>query len=178
MYQKDLNNEKTISRQFKDALSVIFDMCDLDSNGRMSREELSLYSSIASNESLPDEEWKFIGGLTNSLEPYNDLVTMIEFLEMVGLERGELSKDAFMQLYIIEGRQKDVDLNDISNRMSNLGFNEALKLDHSCPYVITVASEGDSFDILFSEIYKLKTAEAFIFSLMETKVIKNVIKAR
>lgn len=135
-------------------MSVIFDMCDLDANGRLSHEELSLHTSLTSDESLPDDEWKFIG-------------------ETVGFEKGELTKEAFMELYVLEGRQKDVNLDDISNRLNNMGFNQALKIDHACPYMLTVAAEIDSFEILLGEIYKLKTAEPFIFQLMESKVSFN-----
>jgi hypothetical protein len=126
-------------------------MCDLDANGRLSHEELSLHTSLTSDESLPDDEWKFIG-------------------QTVGFEKGELSKEAFMELYVLEGRQKEVNLDDIANRLNNMGFNLGLKIDHACPYMVTVASEIDCFEILLGEIYKLKTAEAFVFQLMESKV--------
>ena len=46
----------------RDALGVAFDMCDLDMNGRMNKEELNLFTFITANETLPDEEWKFVGG--------------------------------------------------------------------------------------------------------------------
>ena len=133
-------------------------MCDLDSNGKLSQEELSLHSTLTSDVSLPDEEWGFIG-------------------DTVGFEKGELTKEGFMQLYILEGRQKEVDLNDIASRLFNMGFNAGLKIDHSCPYVINIASEVDTFEILLGEIYKLKTAEAFIFQLMEAKGNKKQVKS-
>ena len=72
-----------------------------------------------------------------------------------------------MELSVLEGRQKEVNLDDIASRM---GFNPALKLAHACPYIVTVSAEVDCFDILLGEIYKLKTAEAFVFQLMESKV--------
>ena len=142
-----MDNQKTITRQFKDVLSVVFDLCDLDGNGRLSQQELSLHTSLTSNEILPDEEWRFIG-------------------ETVGFEKDELSKDAFMQLYVLEGRQKNADLEDISNRLNNMGFNQGLKIDHACPYTVTVATEKENFEILLGDIYELRTAEAFIFQLM------------
>ena len=41
---------------------MIFDLCDLDSNGRLNQEELNLYTFLTANETLADEEWKFVGG--------------------------------------------------------------------------------------------------------------------
>jgi hypothetical protein len=132
-------------------------MCDLDSNGRLSHEELSLHGSLTSDETLPDEEWKFIG-------------------ETVGFVKGELTKESFMKLYILEGRQKDVDLEDIQSRLNNMGLNQGLKIDHSCPYIINIASEADNFEILLGEIYKLRSAEGFIFQLIESN--KNTNKKK
>ena len=41
---------------------MIFDVCDLDSNGRLSQAELNLHTYLTANENLSDEEWKFVGG--------------------------------------------------------------------------------------------------------------------
>jgi hypothetical protein len=151
LFSKDLNNQKTISRQYRDALSVIFDLCDLDGNGRLSHEELSLQNSLTDDEILPDDMWQFIG-------------------ETVGFEKGELTKDGFTEMFVMEAQQKDVNMDEVANRLANMGFNLGLKIDHASPYTITVAAEVDCFEILLGEIYKLKTAEAFIFQLMEAQV--------
>ncbi len=37
-------------------------MCDLDSTGRLTKEELNLYTFLTANENISDEEWKFVGG--------------------------------------------------------------------------------------------------------------------
>lgn len=47
---------------FSDALSTIFDMCDLDGNGRLSMTELNLFTLITSNETISHKYWKFIEG--------------------------------------------------------------------------------------------------------------------
>ncbi len=47
----------------REALSVMFDLCDLDSNGRLSQEELNFYTILTSNETLMDDDWKFVGGI-------------------------------------------------------------------------------------------------------------------
>lgn len=47
----------------REALSVMFDLCDLDSSGRLSQDELNFYTILTSNETLMDDDWKFVGGL-------------------------------------------------------------------------------------------------------------------
>lgn len=109
-YEKDLNNKRTLSRKFKEALSVVFDLCDLDSNGRLSQEELNLYTYLTANENLSREEWMFVG-------------------DTVGFEKNELTKEGFIKLSKIEAQRDDTDLEDIAARMTNLGFNKSLTID-------------------------------------------------
>jgi hypothetical protein len=47
----------------REALSVMFDLCDLDSSERLSKDELNFYTILTSNETLMDDDWKFVGGL-------------------------------------------------------------------------------------------------------------------
>lgn len=42
----------------------------------------------------------------------------------------------------------------------------------SCPFILNVSCEVDQFDLLISEIYKLKAAEQFLSQIIEAKVIK------
>ena len=91
-------------------MSVIFDLCDLDSNGRLSQEELNMYTFLTANENLSGEEWQFVG-------------------ETVGFEKNELTKDGFIKLSKIEAQRNDTDLEDIAMRLANLGFNNSLTID-------------------------------------------------
>ena len=61
LFKKDLDKKKTLSRQFRDVLNVMFDMCDLDGNGRMSFNELNLYSTLSADEPISETDWKDIG---------------------------------------------------------------------------------------------------------------------
>ena len=88
-------------------------MCDLDSNGRLSQEELNLYTFLTANENLSNEEWTFVG-------------------ETVGFEKNELTKDGFIKLSKIEAQREDTDLDDIAARVANLGFNKSLTIDQVC----------------------------------------------
>ena len=51
----------------RDALSDIFDMCDLTGNGLWSREEFRLYNLLTSDQELDDAEWQVVEGLPVSL---------------------------------------------------------------------------------------------------------------
>ncbi|CAF0786566.1 unnamed protein product [Brachionus calyciflorus] len=157
LFQKDLNGKTTLSRQFKDALGVIFDLFDLDSNGRISQDELNLHSFITANEDIPDEEWKFVG-------------------ELVGFEKNELTKDGFIKLHAIEAKREDKDVDEINKRLANLGFNKSLSIDQSCPFNLTVSSEEENFEILLSEIYETKSSETFLKQIFESKGISKRVK--
>ena len=44
-------------------MTEIFEMCDLDGNGRLSREEFSLFNLRTSGEELGDDEWEVVKGM-------------------------------------------------------------------------------------------------------------------
>ena len=48
----------------RDALSDIFDMCDLTGNELWSREEFRLYNLLTSDQELDDAEWHVVEGLS------------------------------------------------------------------------------------------------------------------
>ena len=48
---------------------------------------------------------------------------------MVGFERSELTKEAFIQLSKIEAGRDDTDISDITMRLNNMGFNKSLTID-------------------------------------------------
>ncbi|RNA11121.1 EF-hand calcium-binding domain-containing 7-like isoform X5 [Brachionus plicatilis] len=110
LFKQDLKGKMSLSKKFRDALDVVFDLVDLDSNGKLSQDEFNLYSFITSNEDIPDNEWKFLG-------------------ELVGLKKNELTKESFIELHVIEANREDTDLTDIMSRLTNLGFNKSLTID-------------------------------------------------
>ena len=58
------------------------------------------------------------------------------WIETVGFEKGELTKESFIQLYKIEAQRDDTDVNDISSRLANMGFNKSLTIDQVDAYLI------------------------------------------
>jgi len=53
----------------------------------------------------------------------------LNFTDTVGFERNELTKDAFIQLSKIEADRDDTDIDDITMRVNNMGFNKSLTID-------------------------------------------------
>ena len=43
---------------FRDALSTVFDIFDLDSNNRLSKKEFALYMNLAEDMIIDDKEWE------------------------------------------------------------------------------------------------------------------------
>lgn len=85
----------------------------MDSNKRLSKEEMNNYTQITSNEEIDDVAWK-----------------SIEDTVKHGFKKNELTRDGFIELNKIEIERDDADLNDIWSRLDNLGFNKQLKLEH------------------------------------------------
>ncbi len=51
----------------REALEDIFDVCDLDGNGLMSREEFNWFNIRTSGEEVADEEWEVVEGQSSNL---------------------------------------------------------------------------------------------------------------
>ena len=47
---------------FREALTDIFDICDLDNDGLLSREEFNLFNMRTSGEGVADDEWDIVKG--------------------------------------------------------------------------------------------------------------------
>ena len=138
-------------------MSTIFDMCDLDGNGRLSRTELNLYELVTSNEEVNDEVWRFVA-------------------ETIKLEKNEITRDGFIQLNLFEAEQRDVDVESIKSRLRNLGFNQSLTIDQACPYIINISAESDCIELLAGEIYNTKQSEKLLTQLIEAKGVDRAVR--
>ena len=54
----------------------------------------------------------------------------MDFSEAVKFEKKELTRDGFLELSKIEAQQEDLDLDNIRQRLTNMGFNQSLTNDH------------------------------------------------
>ena len=46
-------------------LNDLFEMCDIDGDGRLSREEFNLFQQVTSDEDVDDEAWEIVTGKNN-----------------------------------------------------------------------------------------------------------------
>lgn len=53
----------------REALHEIFDMCDLDGNGLLSRDEFTWFNQRTSGEDVGDEEWAVVEGVMTEKFP-------------------------------------------------------------------------------------------------------------
>lgn len=86
-------------------------MFDLDSKGRMTKNELNFYSMISSSEELTDEDWNLVQGLVEA-------------------RKGEMTREQFIRLHEIEAESGEFNTDDMFQRLFNLGFNKSLEIDH------------------------------------------------
>lgn len=112
----------TISKAFRKVLEDVFDLSDLDGNGTMSREEFNWYNIRTSDEEVGDDEWEVVE-------------------ERLELENGEITKNGFLQLNIMEAEDSNGDEDDMWVTLESLGINKELVMDEACPFVIDVYTE-------------------------------------
>ncbi len=67
LFQLNTTNQNDVCVVFREALSDIFEVCDLDGNGRMNKEEFNWFNFRTSGEEVADEEWEVVEGLYSHL---------------------------------------------------------------------------------------------------------------
>ncbi|XP_014670223.1 PREDICTED: EF-hand calcium-binding domain-containing protein 7-like isoform X2 [Priapulus caudatus] len=108
-----------LTKAFRQALTEIFDMCDQDDNGLLSREEFSYFNLRTSGEELADDEW-----------------TVVE--ENVALQMGELTQQGFIALHQMEAEDNEGNTEDLWVTLNTIGYNKNLQLDEACPFKLNV----------------------------------------
>ncbi|KAL5016359.1 hypothetical protein ScPMuIL_005948 [Solemya velum] len=116
---KQEGDKITITKAFRKALEDIFDLCDLDGNNGMSREEFNWFNLRTSGEMVADEEWSVVE-------------------EKIDLVDGEITKKGFIQLNELEAEDSEGDTEDLWVTLNCMGFNGELVLDEACPFVSTI----------------------------------------
>lgn len=108
-----------LTKSFREALANIFQHCDLDSNGSLSREEFDLFQMKSGGEQCDDDAWEI----------------MKENFEM---KDDEITLKGFLDLNMMEAQDSDGDPNDLWVTLESMGYNKALELDQSCPFSLEV----------------------------------------
>ncbi|XP_033117524.1 EF-hand calcium-binding domain-containing protein 7-like [Anneissia japonica] len=114
--------EYLLTKAFKDALTDVFELIDLDCNGLLSREEFSLFQLRTSGEAVDDDAWEVVE-------------------ENFELKKGEITKKGFMELNQMEANDEEGDTEDLWVTLNSMGFADDLRLDEASPFRVDIYSE-------------------------------------
>ncbi|XP_006812263.1 EF-hand calcium-binding domain-containing protein 7-like [Saccoglossus kowalevskii] len=119
---KKENDSYILTKAFKDTLSIMFDMIDLDGNGTLSREEFDFFQVRTSGEHCDDDAWEVVE-------------------ENFELKNGEITKKGFFDLHQMEANDSDGDLEDLWVTLSSMGFSKDLTLDEASSFQLDIYTE-------------------------------------
>lgn len=122
LVKKDKDDKIVITSAFRKALEDIFDLCDLDDNGTMSKDEFNWFNLRTSGEALGEDEWEVVE-------------------ERTSLENGEITKRGFIELNEMEAEDSQGDVEDLWITLTSMGLNKALIMDEACPFRVEVYVE-------------------------------------
>lgn len=150
-----------LTPEFRLVLEEIFDQVDLDSNGRLSREEFNLYNWRTSGEEVQDDEWA---------------VVQANF----DVEAGELTLAGFLALHQLEAEDNGGDSEDLWVSLDAMGYNHAGRQDQAAPFSLSVFSQVCQPGLQVSGLKSggLLLDKAVVRSIMENAEpvkIKNMI---
>ncbi|XP_071799605.1 EF-hand calcium-binding domain-containing protein 7-like [Asterias amurensis] len=106
-----------LTKPFRNALTDIFELVDLDGNGTLSREEFNIFQLRTSGEAVDDDAWEVVE-------------------ENFELKKGELTRKGFMDLNQMEANDLDGDTDDLWVTLQSMGFSDDLALDESLPFIV------------------------------------------
>ncbi|XP_045116894.1 EF-hand calcium-binding domain-containing protein 7-like [Portunus trituberculatus] len=150
-----------LTPEFRLVLEEIFDQVDLDSNGRLSREEFNLYNWRTSGEEVQDDEWA---------------VVQANF----DVQDGELTLNGFLALHQLEAEDNGGDSEDLWVSLDAMGYNRAGRQDQAAPFTLSVFSQVCQPTLQVSGLKSggLLLDKAVVRSIMENAdpvKIKNMI---
>ncbi|CAM4593940.1 unnamed protein product [Lepidochelys olivacea] len=119
---RDEDGELALTKEFKAALSNIFEMIDLDGNGLLSLEEYNFFELRTSGEKCDEEAWDVCK-------------------ENFDTKKNELTRQGFMDLNLMEANDREGDPSDLWVTLLSLGYNKALEMTAACPFVINICAE-------------------------------------
>ncbi|KAK2156234.1 hypothetical protein LSH36_218g03056 [Paralvinella palmiformis] len=119
---KKSDDSYVLTKAFKEALTDIFEMCDLDGNGYLNRSEFNYFNLRTSGEEVTDKEWEVVESTMD-------------------LKNGEITRQGFVKLNQMEAEDNEGDTEELWVTLMSMGFNKTLKLDEACPFVMDIYSE-------------------------------------
>nr|XP_020458468.1 EF-hand calcium-binding domain-containing protein 7 [Monopterus albus] len=117
-----------LTEDFREVLSDIFDVIDLDGNGLLSLEEYNFFELRTSGEKCDKDAWAICK-------------------ENFDMRKNQLTRQGFMELNLMEATEKDGDPSDLWVTLEAMGYNRLLELVEGCPFQIDVYCEGTQASI-------------------------------
>ncbi|XP_038608521.1 EF-hand calcium-binding domain-containing protein 7 isoform X1 [Tachyglossus aculeatus] len=114
--------ELSLTKEFRSALSDIFEIIDLDGNGLLSLEEYNFFELRTSGEKCDEDAWAICR-------------------ENFDTKKNELTRLGFMDLNLMEANDRDGDPSDLWVTLHSMGYNKALEMVEACPFVIDIYAE-------------------------------------
>ncbi|XP_064187992.1 EF-hand calcium-binding domain-containing protein 7 [Anguilla rostrata] len=121
VYRTDAG-ELALTKEFRAALSDIFEVIDLDGNGLLSLEEYNFFEERTSGEKCDEDAWAVCK-------------------ENFDTKKNELTRQGFMELNLMEANDREGDTADLWVTLESMGYNRGLEMVEACPFVIDVYSE-------------------------------------
>ncbi|KAL1022786.1 hypothetical protein UPYG_G00032320 [Umbra pygmaea] len=113
--------ELDLTREFRGALSAIFEVIDLDGNGLLSLEEYNFFELRTSGEKCDEDAWAVCK-------------------ENFDTRKNQLSLQGFMELNLMEASDREGDPTDLWVTLEAMGYNHNLEMVEACPFLIDVYS--------------------------------------
>nr|CAB3241259.1 EF-hand calcium-binding domain-containing protein 7-like [Phallusia mammillata] len=157
--RKDQNGEYQLSRAFRSALGDVFQICDLDGNGFLNRNEFNWYQMMTSDEEVDDEAWQIV-------------------LDNLEVENDEITKEGFVKLHLMQAQEDgDEAQQEFADMMKHVGFNSNLQLDQGCPFHLNVYTKDCKASLEVSHLGSGKDSEiasGFLDSIAQKNVTHRV----
>uniref|UniRef100_A0A8C1TT60 EF-hand calcium-binding domain-containing protein 7 n=1 Tax=Cyprinus carpio TaxID=7962 RepID=A0A8C1TT60_CYPCA len=116
------SGELELTKEFKAALSDIFEVIDLDGSGLLSLEEYNFFEQRTSGEKCDEDAWAICK-------------------ENFDTRKNELTRQGFLELNLMEANDREGDPRDLWLTLEAMGYNRSLEMVEACPFVIAVYCE-------------------------------------
>uniref|UniRef100_UPI00398E8CB0 EF-hand calcium-binding domain-containing protein 7 n=1 Tax=Pristiophorus japonicus TaxID=55135 RepID=UPI00398E8CB0 len=117
------NDDLALTKEFRAALSDIFEVIDLDGNGLLSFEEYNFFELRTSGEKCDSEAWAVCQ-------------------ENFDTKKNELTRQGFMDLNLMEANDREGDPRDLWVTLESMGYSKALEMHEACPFVVNIYAEN------------------------------------